>query len=301
MYDVIIIGGGPAGLTACLYASRSGLNTLIIEAGAPGGKLNYSAEIENYPGEKKLTGPELAFSMYEHALSFGGTLVNGQVKSIDDHGDYKEVSVQDKSYQGKTVLISTGTKERKMGLEKEDDLMGRGISYCAICDGPFFRNQEVAVIGGGNSALEESIYLTKFVSKVHLIVRRDVFRADKIIQDQVLENDKIEIHFLKKPYEILSEDNKVCGLKIIDSNTDEISELKISAIFPYVGAEPIGDFAPAEILDENGYIITDETMATKISGIYAAGDVRQKHLRQVVTAASDGATAADQITRLLQQ
>lgn len=301
MKDLIIIGAGPAGLSACLYASRAGLEVLMLDGGAPGGKLNVSAEIENWPGQKKKTGPELAYEMYEHALSFGGQQAYGEVTEIIDYGDYKEVVTADTVYQGKAVLIATGTKERKMNIPLEEELTGHGVSYCAVCDGPFFKDEEVAVIGGGNSALEEAIYLTKFASKVHLIVRRDVFRADKIIQDHVFANDKIEIHFLKKPHHLIENNGKVAKLALEDSKTGEISELTVAGVFPFVGLDPITDFVKnLDICDEHGYIITDETMKTKIPGIYAAGDVRQKVLRQVVTATNDGAIAGQQIANYLE-
>ena len=301
MNDLIIIGAGPAGLSACLYASRAGLDVMMLDAGAPGGKLNVSAEIENWPGQKKKTGPELAYEMYEHALSFGGKQEYGEVTKIIDHLDYKEVVTNDKTYQTKAVLIATGTKERKMGIPLEEELTGHGVSYCDVCDGPFFKGEEVAVVGGGNSALEEAIYLTKFVNRVHLIVRRDVFRADKIIQEHVLKNDKIEIHFLKKPHHLIAKDNKVDKLALEDSKTGEISELSVKAVFPFVGLDPITEFVKdLEITDEHGYILTDETMQTKISGIYAAGDVRKKVLRQVVTATNDGAIAGQQIAHYIE-
>lgn len=296
MLDLIIIGAGPAGMSACLYASRAGAEVLMLDAGAPGGKLNVTAEIENYPGQKKKPGPELAYEMYEQALSFGGKQEFGQVTKVIDHGDYKEVLTTDKSYQARNVLVATGTKERKMQIPLEDELTGHGVSYCAVCDGPFFKDEEVAVIGGGNSALEEAIYLTKFASKVHLIVRRDVFRADKIIQDHVKANDKIEIHFLKKPHHLVAEDNKVAKIGLEDSVTGEISELDVKGVFPYVGLDPVTDFVKdLGITDENGYIITNDSMETKIKGIYAAGDVRKKTLRQVVTATNDGAIVGQQV------
>lgn len=301
MNDLIIIGAGPAGLTACLYASRAGLDVLILDSGAPGGKLNVSAEIENWPGQKKKTGPELAYEMYEHALLFGGKYAYGEVLKVIDHDDYKEVVTSDATYQAKAVLVATGTKERKMQIPMEEELTGHGVSYCAVCDGPFFKDEEVAVVGGGNSALEEAIYLTKFASKVHLIVRRDVFRADKIIQKHVLENEKIEVHFLKKPHHLIAENGKVAKLALEDSNTGEISELAVTGVFPFVGLDPITDFiSDLDICDDRGYIITDETMQTKIPGIYGAGDVRQKVLRQVVTATNDGAIAGQQIAHYLE-
>lgn len=296
MKDLIIIGAGPAGLTACLYATRAGADVLMLDGGAPGGKLNVSAEIENWPGYKKKIGPELAYEMYEHALSFGGEMGFGAVTNVIDHGDYKEVVTGDATYQAKNVLIASGTKERKMGIPLEEELTGHGVSYCAVCDGPFFKNEEVAVIGGGNSALEEAVYLTKFASKVHLIVRRDVFRADKIVQDKVAANDNIVVHFLKKPHHLIAEDNKVKAIALEDSKTGEISELEVKGVFPFVGLDPITDFVKdLGITDEYGYVITNEQMETKIKGIYGAGDVRQKVLRQVVTATNDGAIVGQQV------
>ena len=230
MLDLIIIGAGPAGLSACLYASRAGLDVLIFDSAAPGGKLNVTAQIENYPGLKPTPGPEIAFTMYESALSFGAKMEYGEVLNIKDYGDYKEVVTAKQTYQTKYVLIATGTKERQMNLEKENELVGRGISYCAVCDGPFFKNQEVAVIGGGNSALEEAMYLATLCKKVHLIVRRDVFRADKIIQDRLLKSENIEVHFKRKPAEILEEDNKVKGL-----TTDDGAEYEFDVVVDCTG------------------------------------------------------------------
>lgn len=299
MNDLIIIGAGPAGLTACLYASRAGLDVLVLDGGAPGGKLNLTAHIDNYPGNKKIAGPELAYSMYEQALSFGGKQEYGLVSKIVDKGDYKEVITDDNTYKAKFVLIASGTKERPIGLENEAELTGRGVSYCAVCDGPFFKDEEVAVIGGGNSALEEALYLATLASTVHLIVRRDVFRADKILQNQVIDNDKIKIHFLSKPKEIKAENNKVCSLVVEGSNDGVLTEIPVKGIFPFIGLDPISDFVKElDILDEKGYVITDENMATKVAGIFAAGDVRQKNLRQVVTATNDGAIAGQYIAAL---
>jgi len=302
MYDVIIIGAGPAGLTAAIYASRAGLTTVSIEAGAPGGKLNLTADLENWPGDKKVMGPELAYKMYEHSSQFGATHEYGNVIDIIDHGEYKEVVCEDKSYEGKSVIIATGTKERKMGIKNEVEYTGKGVSYCAVCDGPFFRDEEVIVVGGGNSALEEADYLTRFASKVHLVVRRAVFRADKIIQDKVIENPKIKVHFLSKPFEVAVEEDRVIGLIVENTDTKEQTLIKASGIFPFVGLDPVTFFtSKLNITDEYGYIITNELMETSCENIYAAGDVRSKMLRQVVTAASDGATAAQSISNKLLQ
>lgn len=302
MNDLIIIGAGPAGLSAALYASRAGANVLILDSGAPGGKLNLTASIENYPGISSIAGPELAFQMYQHSLEFGAKQTYGVVENIIDYGDYKEVICSDQTYKTKAILIASGTVERKMGIENEVELTGKGVSYCAVCDGPFFKNKAVAVVGGGNSALEEADYLTKFVDKVHLIVRRDEFRADKIIQDEVNKNDKIEVHFLKKPNRVIEGENKVVGLEVSDSNTGDLSVIEVAGIFPFVGLDPVTNFAKElNILDQKGYVLTNDRMETAIKGIYAAGDVRAKDLRQVVTAANDGAIAGQEIANYLRK
>ena len=301
-YDVIILGAGPAGLSAAVYARRAGLTVLILDAGAPGGKMNLTAELENWPGDQKVAGPELAYRMYEHAMHFGAEQKYGNVTKIED-GEPKKVTCDDGTvYEGRTIIIATGTKERKMGIPNETEMTGRGVSYCAVCDGPFFRDEPVAVIGGGNSALQEADYLNRFASKVHVIVRRNVFRADKIVADKAIDNPKIEVHFLRKPVEVLVEDNKVKGIRIENSETHEQEDLFVNAIFPFIGLDPVTDFAKdLGICNEQGYIVTDENMQTKVPGIYAAGDVRAKFLRQVVTATNDGAIAAQSISHHLNE
>lgn len=301
-YDIVIIGCGPAGLSAAVYGRRAGLSVLMLDAGAPGGKINLTAELENWPGDQRVAGPELAYRMYEHATSLGAVYEYGRVTAIQDRPEGKEIVCEDQSYFAKAVIIASGTKERQMGLPKEEELTGRGISYCAVCDGPFFRGDEVIVVGGGNSALQEADYLTHFAAKVHLVVRRQVFRADQAVVDKVLANDKIDVHFLRKPAEILEEDHKVTGLVVTDSQTGERETIQAKAIFPFIGLDPVSDFVSGMgITNEQGYIVTDENMATAIPGIYAAGDVRQKMLRQVVTAANDGAIAAQAIAHALEQ
>ena len=218
---------------------------------------------------------------------------------IKDHGDYKEVITAKQTYQAKYVLIATGTKERQMNLEKENELVGRGISYCAVCDGPFFKEQDVAVIGGGNSALEEAMYLATLCHKVHLVVRRDVFRADKVIQDRLSKVENIEVHFKRKPKEILEQNQKVCGLLIENSDDQTTEELKVNGIFPFIGLDPMTQCAKSlNIVSENGYIDANENMETAVKGIFVAGDVRNKQLRQVVTATNDGAIAGQYIASL---
>lgn len=302
MKDIIIIGGGPAGLTAALYVSRAGADVTIIESGAPGGKLNLTAHIENYPGIKEMMGPQLAYDMYEQALNFGAQLKMTEVKSIVDEGDYKKVITSKEELEARVVIIATGTKERKMGLHLEDEMTGKGISYCAVCDGPFFRGKEVAVIGGGNSAIEESIYLAGITEKVHIIMRRDVFRADDYLVKKALNNEKIEFHFKKKPHALIVEDDTLKGLELEDSDTKELENLYVQGIFPFIGLDPVTDFVKdLGITNEQGYIDVDEHMETKIPGIFAIGDVRTKTLRQVVTAANDGAIAGQYAAKFVEE
>lgn len=299
MLDLIIVGAGPAGLTAALYASRAGANVLIFDQGAPGGKLNLTAEIENYPGAK-MKGPELAYAMYEQCLSFGAKQEYGQVTKIEDLGTHKIVYAGDKSYEAKYVLIATGTKERQMNIPHEEEMTGRGVSYCAVCDGPFFKGKTVTVIGGGNSAIEESTYLSDFVEKVNVVVRRDVLRADQYLVEKLLQKPNVEIHYLKKPHDIEITDAKVSGLIVEDSNTGELSTIQTQGIFPFIGLDPITDFVKElGILNEKGYIEVDNHQETKVKGIFGAGDVTAKELRQVVTATNDGAIAGQYIASLL--
>ena len=299
-YDVIIIGSGPAGLAAAIYATRANLKTLIIEAEAPGGKLLKTYEIENYPGISKIAGVDLAMQMMEHSSLFGAKTEYGAVNNIEDHKDYKKVILSNKELTCKAVIVATGTKERMLDLPHANELIGKGISYCAVCDGAFYKNKEVVVIGGGNSALEEAIYLTKLVDKVTIIIRRDQFRADDLVVDHVKENPKIEIITKSVPHNIVTNDGKVAGLEIKNVDTDEISLVKCEGIFPYIGADPATSFLKDfNILDENGYIIVNENMETAVEGIYAAGDVTKKQLRQVVTATNDGAIAANSVSRYL--
>ena len=290
-YDLVIIGAGPAGLSAGIYGSRAGLKTLILENGAPGGKLIKTYHISNYPGVANVEGTKLAMDMLEQATSFGAEYAYGEVSGVDEN---KNVYLNDGSYiEAKAVILATGTKERMLNIPGEKENLGRGVSFCAVCDGAFFRDKDVVVIGGGNSALEESLYLANLVKSVTIVIRRDVFRAEKQIQDQIESNEKI--HILKKhvPKEILSEDHKVSGIVLEDVATKECTTLSCSAVFPYVGQDPLtGCVKDLGILNEQGYVLVDENRETKIPGIYAAGDVIEKELRQVVTACNDGAIAA---------
>ena len=293
-FDLIIIGAGPGGMTAAIYGSRAGLTTLILETGAPGGKLIKTNEISNWPGIQKINGADLAAEMFSHATSFGAQYAYGEVGDVKNEGECKQVICADgMTYTCKALIVASGTVERMLHIPGEEENVGRGVSYCAVCDGAFFREKEVCVIGGGNSALEEALYLTQFVKKVYLVIRRDVFRAEAHIQEQVEQNAKIEIIKKHVPVQILDDGTKVNGILIRDVDTLEQQTLTVSGIFPYVGADPITSFLKDyDVCDERGYLIVDQNNETREKGIYGVGDVVAKPLRQVVTAASDGAVAA---------
>ena len=294
LYDVVIIGAGPAGMTAAVYASRANLDTLMLERGVPGGQMADTEAIENYPGFESVLGPDLSNKMFEHAQKFGAQYAYGEVKEVVDHGDYKEVITGDKTYRTKTVMITTGAEYRKRGIPGEEELTGRGVSYCAVCDGAFFKDREIAVIGGGDSAVEEGMYLTRFAKKVTIIHRRDELRAQKILQDRAFENDKIEFIWDTVVEEIIEEDGKVGTLQLKNVKTGETSEFKTDGVFVYIGTVPLSEpFKSLGIVDDEGYIPTNENMETEIPGIFAAGDIRVKDLRQVVTATGDGSIAAE--------
>lgn len=290
-YDLVIIGAGPAGMAASVYGSRAGLKTLLLDNGAPGGKLIKTHKISNYPGVKELSGVELATSMFEQSTSFGAEYAYGDVEKVDAD---KKVTLSDGTIiEAKAVIVATGTKERLLKIPGEQENIGRGVSFCAVCDGAFFKNKDVVVIGGGNSALEESLFLTQFANKVTIVIRRDVFRAEKKIQEQIQANDKIEVIVKHIPKEILAENGKVSGIVFENVETKEPMTLSCQGIFPYVGQDPnTVCLEGLGVLDDKGYVIVDDFCQTKIPGLYAAGDVIQKELRQVVTATNDGAIAA---------
>ena len=300
-YDVVILGAGPAGMSAAVYASRAGLKTAMLEKGAPGGKLVKTNEISNYPGFVTSGGPELALKMFEHSTAFGAEYLYGDVTKLNDLGEIKEIELMDGStVTAKAVIIATGRDEKLLNVPGEQRYTGQGVSYCAVCDGAFFKDEEVAVIGGGNSALEEAMYLTQFAKKVYIVIRRDVFRADEIVQQQLAENDKIEVIRKHVPVEVTGENGKVCGIVLKNVETEEKMTLNVKAVFPYIGQDPGTSFVShLDILDTQRYILTDEHMATNVPGVYAAGDVVAKTLRQVVTATSDGAIAAQSVFHYL--
>lgn len=291
-YDVIIIGAGPAGMTAALYASRANLSVLLLDRGIYGGQMNNTAAIENYPGFKSVLGPDLAKDMYESATQFGAEYAYGSVESVEDRGDVKIVTTDSDTFETKALVIGTGSEYRKLGVTGEDTYGGRGVSYCAVCDGAFFRNKHVVVVGGGDSAIEEGTYLTQLADKVTVIHRRDQLRAQQILQDRAFANPKMEFVWNSNVMEIIGDDKKVTGVKVNNNKTGEDSEIAVDGVFIYVGINPITKpFSNLGITDENGWIETNDHMETKVPGIFAVGDVRKKDLRQVATAVGEGGTA----------
>lgn len=293
VYDVIVIGAGPGGLTAALYASRSNLSTLILEKGIPGGQMNNTAEIENYSGFSSIMGPDLSMKMYEGAKQFGAEHVYGDVKEIIDHTTEKELVVSNKSYFAKSVIIATGAEHKKLGVTGEAEYNGKGVSYCAVCDGAFFRDKHVVVVGGGDSAVEEGTYLTQFASKVTIVHRRDELRAQKILQDRAFKNDKIDFIW-DSVVEEIEGDDKVTGVQLKNVRTGDVSTLAADGVFIYIGLLPNSDsFTNLPITNEEGWIETDSQMMTAVPGIFAIGDVRDTVLRQVATAVGDGSVAGN--------
>ena len=299
-YDLAIIGAGPAGMTAAIYAARAGLKPVIIEAGAPGGKIVKTFEIENYPGFTKTNGADLGMKMYEQMSSLEVPYQYGNVIELID-GTPKTVVMEDGSkVMADTILIATGTVERKMGIPGEEEYTGHGVSYCAVCDGAFFRNKTVTVIGGGNSALEEAMYLTQFAKEVRIVIRRDVFRADELVQKKLEGNEKISVLRHYVPVRIEGDGNAVNQIVLKNLETEQEETFATDGVFPYIGADPATAFASKlNILDERGFVKANERMETALPGIYGAGDCIVKQLRQVVTACGDGAIAAQNIFHYL--
>ena len=294
MYDTIIIGAGPAGMTAALYAARSNLKVALIEGGLPGGQMNNTSDIENYPGYANISGPELAEKMFEPLENLGVEHLYGFVENIEDHGDIKKVITDDQEFETRTVIVATGSKHRLLGVPGEEELNSRGVSYCAVCDGAFFRDQDLLVVGGGDSAVEEAIFLTQFAKSVTIVHRRDELRAQKVLQDRAFANEKINFIWDSVVKEIKGE-NRVESIVIENVKTNQVTEHAFGGVFIYVGLDPVSDFTKdLQIQDESGWIVTDDHMKTSVAGVFAVGDVRQKDLRQVTTAVGDGAIAGQE-------
>lgn len=309
IYDVIIIGAGPAGLSAGLYAGRARLNTLIIEHSQDGGQIATTNEIENYPGQlvnAGETGPSLVARMTEQAQEFGCTRLIDSVTEVDLEGEMKRVSCMGGDYFAKAVIIATGAHARPIGCKNEDEFRGKGISFCATCDGFFYRDKEVYVVGGGDAAVEEAMFLTNFARKVTVIHRRDELRAAKSIQEKAFANPKMEFMWDSVVDEV-GGDGKLQWMKVRNVKTDELTTIEAApedgmfGLFGFVGFLPTTELFEGKLELEGGYIVTDEDMRTSTPGVFAAGDVRKKSLRQVVTAAADGAIAATQAYKYINE
>lgn len=301
IYDVIIVGAGPAGLTAAIYASRANLKTLMLEAETSGGKLYKTHEIENYPGVEKVGGSVLAEQLVKHSQEFGAKLKSGEVTKIEDDNGIKKVSLADGSQcLAKAVIIATGTKERLLKVPGALEHIGNGVSYCAVCDGFFYRNKPLVVIGAGNSGMEESLFLADTVEHITIVEMSPQPLAEAKIVDAVNANPKIDV-ICGHTVDSLNFDENDClvGANIKDLETGETRTIECNGVFPYMGADPVTGFVDKNILDERGYIKVKPDMSTDLPGIFAAGDCITKGLRQVITACNDGAIAANSVAKLL--
>lgn len=301
IYDVIVIGAGPGGMTATLYASRANLSVLMLDRGIYGGQMNNTAEVENYTGYSSILGPDLGQKMYDSAMRFGAEFTYGNVERIDDNGRLKHVVTDAGEYDTKTVIIATGAQHRKLNVPGEEEYNGRGVSYCAVCDGNFFKNQTVAVIGGGDSAIEEGLYLANLAKDVIVIHRRDQLRAQKILQKRAFANDKMHFIWNAQVEKIIGDEHGVTGVHYRDKVTAEQHTLPVDGVFIYVGLQAMNDaFKNLHICNDQGWALTDANMATSHPGIYAIGDIRADSFRQITTAVGDGGKAGQEVFNYIQ-
>lgn len=292
-YDVLVIGAGPGGMTAALYAARANLKVAMLDRGVYGGNMNNTAEVENYPGFESVMGPELGEKMYKTASNAGVEFVYGDVQGIENaNEEVKTVKTDTEDYQARVVVIATGATNRKLGIPGEEEYSGKGVSYCAVCDGAFFKDEDIAVVGGGDSAISEGLYLANIVKSVDVIHRRDELRAEKVLQNRAFKNAKMKFTWDSEPVEILGDKQKVTGIKVHNKKTGEDSVIPVAGVFIYIGNVPnTNEFKNLGITNEQGWIETNDEMETKIPGIYAVGDVRNKKLRQITTAVGEGGIA----------
>ena len=292
IYDTVIIGAGPAGCSAALYASRAGLDTTVIEKYSPGGQMALTGDIDNYPGfEEGIDGFTLGMKMHKSAERFGITTNYGEITDVDFSEKIKKLTTSSGEILAKTVIIASGARSRELGIENEKNLIGKGVHYCAHCDGNFYRNKTVVVVGGGNSAAADALYLSRLAEKVYLVHRRDTLRATKIYHEPLMKAENVEFLWNSTVEEFITE-LRVKGVKIKNTVTGETKDVMCDGVFVSIGRDPATEFLKGKVdLDGNGYIIADETTKTNLEGVFAAGDVRTKALRQVVTAVSDGAVA----------
>ena len=295
IYDVIIIGGGPAGYTAALYAARAGLSALVLEKLYAGGQMTQTNQIDNYPGYPDgIDGISLGMQMQKGAQRFGAKTVNTEVLSVELRGEIKILETKKGTYFGKTVIIATGAAHKHLGIPEEENLIGRGVAYCAACDGMFYRGKTVAVVGGGNSAAADALTLSRVAKKVYLIHRRDTLRAEKIYQAQLEKAENVEFLWENTVSQLLFGE-KLTGIKLQNVHTGAERELELDGLFVSVGMAPVTKLFREQLqLDENGFIVADESTKTSIPGVFAVGDVRTKEVRQIITAAADGAVASQQ-------
>ncbi len=299
--DLAIIGAGPAGLTAAIYAKRAGLNIVLFEGSAPGGKLVKTFEIDNWPGLPNIGGVDLALQMYNHVNQFEVPMEFTKVLKVEGDKIKKLHTEDERIIEAKTVMIATGTIENLMKIPGEEAMIGKGVSFCAVCDGAFYRNKKVAVIGGGNSALEEAVYLTQFADEVTVVIRRDVFRGDVQAQEAVLKHPKIKVIRKHIPFEVIHKE-KVSALRIQSVEDQSFQDIECDGIFPYIGATPSTKMVEhLGVCDKEGYLVVNEKMATSVPGLYGAGDAVAKPLRQIVTAVNDGAIAAQEAFHYIQK
>jgi len=294
IYDLVIIGGGPGGLTAAIYAMRAVLKTVVIELATPGGQMNLSDMVENWPGTEQIGGFDLSQKFLDHAKSYGAEIRLQEIVGLEPGDKFHLVRLADGSIlNAHAVIIATGGSPRKLNIDGEAEYYGKGVSYCAVCDGFFFKNKTVVVIGGGDSAVEEALYLSKLVQKIYLVHRRDALRAGMMLQKELLAKPNIEILWNTIPVAIKADEKGVCSVELQDTKNGERRELSIDGIFVSIGFEPNNKIVPADVeFDANGYVITNEKCEINIPGIYVVGDLRAKFAKQIVTAAADGCTAA---------
>jgi len=294
MNDLVIIGAGPAGLTAGMYASRARLDTMLIEKGIAGGQVITTEWIENYPGfDEGISGSDLSLKMKLHAVKFGLEITHAEVTRFSLNGKVKEITLDNgKTIETKSLIIATGATSKKLGIPGENEFRGRGVSYCATCDGAFFRDKRLVVVGGGNTSVEESIFLTRFASKLYIVHRRDKLRADKVVQERAFINPRIEFKWNSIPIKINGDDT-VTSVTLKNIKSEEVTDLAVDGVFIFIGWNPNTDLFKSYVqLDEMGYVIVNDRMETSIPGIFAAGDVNNRFLNQIATAVGDGAVAA---------
>lgn len=294
VYDLVIIGGGPGGLSAGIYAMRAALKTVLVEKGAPGGQVVMSNEVENYPGFEHIGGAELSMKFVQHAQSYGLDIISKEVVSLEPGLDFHRVRLaDDQVLTSHAVVLATGGNPRKLNIPGEDEFYGKGVSYCGVCDGFFFRDKTVVVVGGGDTAVEETLYLSKLARQVYLVHRRDALRAGMILQQRLKNDCKAEVIWNAIATEIKAGDNGVHAVELRDVNTGETRDLATDGVFIFIGFEPNNELVPAGTkMNANGYVVTDDRCETNTPGIYVIGDLREKYARQIVVSAADGATAA---------